>query len=363
MVKIRHLVFHRALDVVVMVPAAVGHGYEADAGLHKAAGEQHTLAGGVAAVFIAQLGVFLFDVESLTSLLGGDEAVSALIEGVHALKRVGLLDGREVGINRLTHGAAGGETLVIHTAREHKVTNLEAGTGRIRTQTERAVSGTQITGSTVGRDTRNGYIGREVVARSKLMGDHGAEARVFQSRAGTDARHHVVGAALVGRLAVRHRTHHGDLVGNLRRFLHQLGEVGALNLGLHGPQRAAILDGGIHLRVERLLMGHAARQVNIDDVLGLAFLGGSGLVGVGLQDVPKRQPQSSQRAHLEKVAAGGVEAMLGRIAPARLIVAHRNRFQVTRPCSGRSRNKVIRCAPNKFSTILFLVRTGFGTDR
>ena len=40
---------------------------------------------------------------------------------------------------------------------------------------------------------------------------------ILQRRAGPVAGEHVVRAALVGRLAVRHRAADGDLVGDLRR--------------------------------------------------------------------------------------------------------------------------------------------------
>ena len=154
------------------------------------------------------------------------------------------------------------------------------------------------------------------------MGNHGAEARILQRRAGADAGHHVVRAALVGGFAVGHRADDRDFVGNLRGLLHQLGEVNALELGLDGAHRSAILDGGIHLRVEGLLMRHAAGQVDVDDVLGLAFLGGRRFVSLRLERVAERQPERAERADLQEVAAGGVERVVSRVAPSGFLIAH-----------------------------------------
>ena len=64
-----HLLVDAVLDIVVVVPAAVGHRDEADAGLDEAAGEEHALAGLVAAVLVAQLVVLGVDVERLACLL------------------------------------------------------------------------------------------------------------------------------------------------------------------------------------------------------------------------------------------------------------------------------------------------------
>ena len=55
LVELGGLVLEAALDVGVVVPAAEGDGDHAHAGLDEAAGEEETLAGGVPAVFVAEL--------------------------------------------------------------------------------------------------------------------------------------------------------------------------------------------------------------------------------------------------------------------------------------------------------------------
>ena len=75
----------------------------------------------------------------------------------------------------------------------------------------------------------------------------------------------------------------------------------AIELGLDRAERPAVFDGRIHLRVKRLLMRHAAGEINLDDGLGLAFLAGlDGGGGIGLRLQPKRitqrQPEAAQSA-------------------------------------------------------------------
>jgi hypothetical protein len=75
----------------------------------------------------------------------------------------------------------------------------------------------------------------------------------------------------VGRFPVRHRPNDAQLVGDRRRLLHRLAEQLARNLGLNLTHLAAIFDRGIRLRVERLLMSHPPRQIDMDDRLGRPF--------------------------------------------------------------------------------------------
>ena len=73
MVEYRSLVVEGGLDVLVVVPTAVGHGDEANSGFHEAPREQHALTRGVFAVAFLDFVAFLAHVESLAGLLGADE--------------------------------------------------------------------------------------------------------------------------------------------------------------------------------------------------------------------------------------------------------------------------------------------------
>ena len=68
-------------------------------------------------------------------------------------------------------------------------------------------------------------IRRQVVARAELVGDDAAHAGEGEGRAGPVAGEHVVRAALVGGLAVRHRADDGDLVGDLGGLGEALAEL------------------------------------------------------------------------------------------------------------------------------------------
>ena len=70
---------------------------------------------------------------------------------------------------------------------------------------------------------------------------------------------------------------------------------------LTGAMLAAILDRGVRLGIERFLVGHAARQEDVNDALGLGLdevvvL----LLGLGLaqaEEVGQRQPQAADGAN------------------------------------------------------------------
>ena len=118
----------------------------------------------------------------------------------------------------------------------------------------------------------NADVRRQVVARAVLVADHAAHARELQRRAGPVAGEHVVRAALVGRLAVRHRADDGDLVGDLRPSCGSVSlKTTPASLVCDRAQLAAVLDRGVRLGVERLLVGHAAGQEDVDDALGLGL--------------------------------------------------------------------------------------------
>src|SRR5439155_26793309 len=109
------------------------------------------------------------------------------------------------------------------TAWQLQVTDGEAIRGRIGTKAERSERRTEISGAgELVRLARNANIRRQVLARAELVRDDAAHARKLQGRAGTITGKHVVRAALVSRLAVRHRAADRQLVRDLSRLWHHL---------------------------------------------------------------------------------------------------------------------------------------------
>lgn len=68
LVEVGDLASHGSLDIVVVVPSAVGDGDEADAGFDEAAGHEEAHAGFIAAVFVLQFVGFFFEGEGLAGL-------------------------------------------------------------------------------------------------------------------------------------------------------------------------------------------------------------------------------------------------------------------------------------------------------
>jgi hypothetical protein len=89
--------------------------------------------------------------------------------------------------------------------------------------------------------------------------------------AGLVAGEHIVRAALVSRFAMRHRADDGDLVGDLRRLRQRFAKHFARRLGGDRPHVATIFQRRVRLRIERLLMGDAAGQVDMNHTLGLGL--------------------------------------------------------------------------------------------
>ena len=106
-----------------------------------------------------------------------------------------------------------GPPRLVDPAGEVEVADLEVPPRRVGAEAERAVGAGEITtsGVRVGH-RRDAHVRRHVVLRAELVADHAAEARKLQRRARAVAGEHVVRAALVGGLAVRHRAHDRDLV-------------------------------------------------------------------------------------------------------------------------------------------------------
>ena len=103
------------------------------------------------------------------------------------------------------------------------------------------------------------------------MAHNRTDAWEHHSRVRTDARHHVVRTTLVRRLAMGHGANDRQLVRHLGGVLKVLREP-LTGVGLHRAQRTAIFGRREIFRIPCLLMGRAAGQINIDDVLGLAGL-------------------------------------------------------------------------------------------
>ena len=106
LVQFRTLFLESRLDVGVMVPATISKGNETHARFHKAPGEQHTLTCGIAAILVAQLGVFLVDVESLSRFLRAYERVSILIKLVHRIECIGLFHAAKMVVYCVQHASA-----------------------------------------------------------------------------------------------------------------------------------------------------------------------------------------------------------------------------------------------------------------
>ena len=107
---------------------------------------------------------------------------------------------------------------------------------------------------------------------------------------------------------MRHGAADGQLIGDLGGLFKVFVEHHAIELGGDGTQFAAVLDRGIRLGVEGILVGHPTRKKDMDDRLGFGLWARWGLIGrVGLQteEVVEGQPQGADQADMEKGTAGG----------------------------------------------------------
>ena len=309
LVEHRELARHATLDGAVHVPATIGERDKANARGNQTTGHQHALTGFVATVLVANRFRFRLDVEGFTGLIGADQAVSAIVEGVHGHDAIGLFTLGEVVVDRSQHGFAGGEALGIDAAWQRQVLDGEARIGRIATQAKRRVGAGEVTRSReVGRHRGDANIGREVFAGSKFVADDRTKARIDQRRAGTIAGEHIVGATLVGGFAVSHRAANGDLVGDLRGLGEVFAKEHAIDLGADRANLAPIFDGSQRLGVEAVLMGHATGKEDVNDRLGFAFLGGAATnrvdrLGLHPKHFIKAKTQQSAISHLKEAAS------------------------------------------------------------
>ena len=273
LVQRRSLLGKAVFDVVVVIPTAVSQRDKPHAGLHQSPRQQHPLARLVASVLVAHLGRFLVQRKRLARLLRAHELVGSLIKLIHRVERVGAFQFAEVVIDDLEDAFASLEAFRRTALGQREVAHGEIATGRVATQPERPEGAAEIAapGVLVGH-VGNADVRRQIFARSELVRHHTADARVLERRAGAVAGEHVVRAALVGCLAVGHRAADGDLVRDLGGLFERLAEAHPRKLGGDVPAWPAILERGVRLGVERLLVCHAAGQENMDDRLGLPFL-------------------------------------------------------------------------------------------
>ncbi len=111
------------------------------------------------------------------------------------------------------HAATAVETLRGDVLGSQEVAHGEALVGRIAAERERTEGAAHVARALLGDAlARDDDVGRQVVAAALLVGDDGTVARELDGRARTIAGEHVVRAAFVRRLAVRHRPDHGELV-------------------------------------------------------------------------------------------------------------------------------------------------------
>ena len=125
LIERRNLAADAALDVVVHVPATVGRGDEPDAGLDQATRQQQPRTRLIATVLVANLVVFLVDVERFARLLRTDHRVGSLIEGVDSVQRIRLFLRTKMVVDRIQQTAASRKAIVIDTTRQIQIANLK----------------------------------------------------------------------------------------------------------------------------------------------------------------------------------------------------------------------------------------------
>ena len=281
LVERRHRVCDPLADPLVHVPAAVGKRDKPHASLDEPPGEQHPLACLVAAILVTESVGLGLDVKGGTGLGRTHQCVGPLVEGIHGGDCAGILESLEMATYRVAEPLPRGKPGRVDAAGQGEVADGEVIGGRIGADGEGAIGAAEITSLGVGRrQPWDADVWREVCPRPVLVRDHTPEARVGERGAGPIAREHVVGAPLVGSLAVGHRPHDGDSVGDAGRLHELLAELHPRDRGVDGPKLAAVFDGREGLGVERFLLGPPAGQPDMDHALGGSLEVGKRL-GVG----------------------------------------------------------------------------------
>ncbi len=132
--------------------------------------------------------------------------------------------------------------------------------------------------------------------------DHGAGREINHPAAGRPAGLNHVGGRLVGVDAVGHAADDGILVGLLGQERQHLANPDAGHIGLDRlGERAAVIVAGAWLRVERIEVGGAAPDPDLDDGLGFRLCcrrggaPGSGRGGLCRVQAVRAQPVGQQQ--------------------------------------------------------------------
>ena len=304
-------------DLLVHVPAAVGERNEPHACLDEPPRQEHPLAGGIAAILVADRIGLRLDVESAACLLGTHQRIGPLVKGVHGREVFRTLESLKVAAHGIPQPLAGREPIGIDPVGQRQIADREVGVGGIRADREGTVCAAQIAGSGVGRrQVGNAHVGWEICPRSIFMGDHAAKAREGERRTRPVAGEHVVGATFMGRLAMRHRSHDGDLVSDLGRLAEQFVELDARKFRVDRLHVAAVFGRRERLGVECLLLRPPTRQPYVDDALRLPLEVGERLrVGQGRsapQVTTERQAECREGTDVEKIASAVQSAAVPR---------------------------------------------------
>ena len=301
-------------DVDMVIPSAIDEGDEADAAFDEAACHEHAHAGVVAAIFVLDSVGLGLEVEGFAGLLGADQAVGVLVEGVHGVEGVGFFQGTEVGIDGGEDVLALLEALVIDLGGKGEIADAEFYVGGIAAKAEGAEGVAEVAAAGVGIGLGgDADVGREVVGAAKLVGDDAAHGGVLDGGAGLVAGEHLAGAALVGGLAVGDGADDGEFIGDLSGLGEEFVKKDAVELGGDGVEGAADFDGSEGLGVEGFAGGDAAGKEDVDDGFGFGLLGGFG--GLETEEVGKGKTEAADEADVEEFAPSDTAEMGGVIVP------------------------------------------------
>ena len=97
------------------------------------------------------------------------------------------------------------------------------------------------------------------------MADDRPDAREQQRGTGSVAGEHVVRAAFVSRLTMRHRADDGQLVGDVGRLDERVAKQLTANLRGDLLHLTSVFNRSVRLGIERFLMSHPTGQVDVND--------------------------------------------------------------------------------------------------
>ena len=153
--------------------------------------------------------------------------------------------------------------------RQREVADLETLllSARVATRLKRAVDTRQKSGATSEAVfTRDSDVAGEFAAGPELVLNDRAHLRVIDHRRGCVTGVEMVGGERVVGDFSDDAADHGDLVGDAGQLRQVVAEHIA-RLRLHHAERATVFDRCLGLGVERLVVGKATRQVDLDDAL------------------------------------------------------------------------------------------------